>query len=106
MSDRWINITPPAQSFAGLPVCTQLNDMEADIAIIGVHYISPYPLGSSATTAKTVAETAPDAIRTILTRGAIAVALGTDEGGAIAVMRTYDIYDGLCVVHIDAHIDW
>ena len=37
---KWI--TPPAQSFAGLPVATQLNAVEADIAIIGLHYHSPY----------------------------------------------------------------
>ena len=160
MSDRWKFITQPAQSFAGLPVCEQLNELDADIVIIGIHYISPYPQKVSATTDKTVAETAPDAIRrqssrfidhlgnydfdfngvllagcqvrmvdcgdvdkdtevgeqnsenitaairTIGTRGAIPVTLGTDEGGAIAVMRGYDPYSGLCVVHIDAHIDW
>jgi agmatinase len=32
--------------------------------------------------------------------------LGTDEGGFIPFVRAYDGYDGLCVVHIDAHIDW
>ena len=160
MLENWKCITPPAQSFAGLPVCTQLNDLEADIAILGIHYTSPYPQKVSVTKAKTMAETSPDAIRrqssrfidhlgnydfdfndvllggrqvrmvdcgdvdkqpngggqnpenitaavrTILTRGAIPVALGTDEGGAIAVMRAYDIYDAICVVHIDAHIDW
>ena len=37
-------ITPPTHSFVGLPVCTQLKDLEADIAIIGLHYVSPYPL--------------------------------------------------------------
>ena len=153
-------ITPPAQSFAGLPVCTQLDDLEADIAIIGLHYVSPYPQKLRATTAKAAAETAPDvirrqsskfidhldhydfdfndfllagrqvrmvdcgdvekqvtggrqnpenitaAIRTLLSRGAIPIVLGTDEGGAIAVMRAYDACGDLCVVHIDAHIDW
>ncbi|MGD8881375.1 MAG: hypothetical protein PVI82_05785 [Desulfobacterales bacterium] len=63
MSGNWKCITPPARSFAGFPVCTQLNDLEADIAIIGLHYVSPYPRKLPATTAGTVAETAPDAIR-------------------------------------------
>jgi len=63
MSENWKCITPPTQSFAGLPVCTQLNDLEADIAIIGLHYVSPYPQRLPATSAKTVVETAPDAIR-------------------------------------------
>ena len=160
MSDNWKCITPPTQSFAGLPVCTQLDDLEADIAIIGLHYVSPYPPRLPGTTAKSSVETAPDAIRrqssiftnhldhydfdfndvlladhqirivdcgdvdkqptgagqkpqritaairTILSRGAIPVALGTDEGGFIPAMRAYDVYGALCVVHIDAHIDW
>jgi agmatinase len=160
MSENWNCITPPTQSFAGLPVCTQLNDLEADIAIIGLHYASPYPQRLPETTARSVVETAPDAIRqqssifsdhldhydfdfndvlladrqvrmvdcgdidkqlngggqnperitaairTILSRGAMPVALGTDEGGFIPVMRAYDAYGALCVVHIDAHIDW
>ena len=46
------------------------------------------------------------AIRTILGRGAIPIALGTDEGGIIPAIRAYDVCGALCVVHIDAHIDW
>jgi agmatinase len=43
MSENPNCITAPTHSFAGLPVCTQLKDLEADIAIIGLHYVSPYP---------------------------------------------------------------
>ena len=46
------------------------------------------------------------AIHTILNRGAIPIAIGTDEGGFIPFVRAYHGYDSLCVVHIDAHIDW
>ena len=160
MPENWNQITPPEHSFAGLPVCTQLNDLEADIAIIGLHYVSPYPQKSPATTSRDSAETAPDAIRrqssrfidhleyydfdfddvllagrqvrmldcgdvdrqlngadqnpehitaairTILNRGAIPIVLGTDEGGFIPAMRAYDGYSAICVVHVDAHIDW
>jgi agmatinase len=160
MSKNWKCITPPAQSFAGLPVCTQLDELDTDIAIIGLHYVSPYPNKSSAKAAGDGAETAADAIRrqsarfidhldhydfdfndvlfagrqvrmvdcgdvdkqpagsgqnpenitaairTILSRGAIPIALGTDEGGLISVLHAFDTYDDLCVVHIDAHIDW
>ena len=160
MSENWKYITPPTQSFAGLPVCTQLNALEADVAIIGLHYVSPYPQRSPAVKVRTAVETAPDAIRrqslifsdhldhydfdfndvllagrqvrivdcgdvdkqlkgggqnpehitaairTILSRGAIPVALGTDEGGFIPLIRAYDVCGALCVVHIDAHIDW
>jgi agmatinase len=160
MSENSNYITAPTHSFAGLPVCTQFNDIAADIAIIGLHYVSPYPQRLPATTAKTVVETAPDAIRrqssifidhwdhynfdfndvllanrqvrmvdcgdvdkqlndggqnperitaairSILGRGAMPIALGTDEGGFIPFVRAYDGYGPLCVVHIDAHIDW
>ena len=153
-------MTPPICSFAGLPVCTQLKDLVADIAIIGLHYVSPYPQVLPIAAIQTEGETAPDAIRlqssvfidhldhydfdfndvllanhqvrivdcgdvdkranggmqnpehitsavrTILDRGAIPIALGTDEGGFIPFARAYDSYTGLCVVHIDAHIDW
>jgi len=158
MSENSNYITAPTHSFAGLPVCTQLKDLEADIAIIGLHYVSPYPQRLSVT--QTAVETAPDAIRlqssvfidhldhydfdfndvllanrqvrivdcgdvdkqangreqnpvritaairTILGRGAIPIGLGTDEGGFIPFVRAYEGFDALCVVHIDAHIDW
>ncbi len=160
MSTNWKHIAAPTQSFAGLPVCTQLDELEADIAIIGLHYVSPYPQKFPATKTKRVVETAPDAIRrqssiftdhldhydfdfndlllagrqvrmvdcgdvdkqpagggqnpdnitaairTILNRDAMPVVLGTDEGGIIQVMRAYDDGGALCIVHIDAHIDW
>ena len=159
MPDSWKFMTPPSQSFAGSPVCTQLDDLKADIAIIGLHYISPYPQRLPATGGGNTRETAPDAIRrqssiyidhldhydfdfndvllagrqvqlvdcgdvdkqltgeqspthitdairTILGRGTLPVALGTDEGGCIPVLRGYDACRTLCVVHIDAHIDW
>jgi agmatinase len=160
MSENLNCITAPTHSFAGLPVCTQLKDLEADIAIIGLHYASPYPQRLTATATQTAVETAPDAIRfqssvfidhldhydfdfndvllanrqvrivdcgdvdkqanggeqnpecitaairAILGRGAIPIALGTDEGGFIPFVRAYEGYDALCVVHIDAHIDW
>jgi len=56
-------ITAPAHSFAGLPVCTQLKELEADIAILGLHYVSPYPQRSTAAATRITQETAPDAIR-------------------------------------------
>ena len=158
MSEKWNYITPPQQSFAGLPVCTQIEDLQADIALVGIHYVSPYPQKIPDTT--TAVETAPDAIRhqsrhfvdhldhydfdfndlllagreirmvdcgdvnrqsehteqnpanittairTILEGGAVPIVMGTDEGGFIQVVRAYENVKSLCVVHIDAHIDW
>ena len=153
-------LTPPIQSFAGLPVCMQLTDLEAEIAIIGLHYVSPYPSKLPKVTSRNAVESAPDAIRlqssifadhldhydfnfndvllpnyqvrivdcgdvdkqananlqdpqritdaiyTILNRGATPIAIGTDEGGFIPFVRAYHGFNSLCVVHIDAHIDW
>jgi agmatinase len=160
MSENSNGITPPTHSFAGLPVCTRLEDLSADIAIIGIHYVSPYPQLLTTTAPQTALGTAPDAIRlqssvfidhwdhynfdfndlllagcpvrlvdcgdvdhptsggapsperitaairTILSRGAVPIALGTDEGGFIPFVRAYDGTNDICVVHIDAHIDW
>jgi len=63
MSDNSNGITPPTHSFAGLPVCTRLDELAADIAIIGIHYVSPYPPLLTTAPIPTAAETAPDAIR-------------------------------------------
>jgi agmatinase len=160
MSMNSNRLTAPTRSFAGLPVCLQLSSLEADIAIIGLHYISPYPPGLAANVTQTAMETAPDtirlqstrfidhlenydfdfndvlltgrririvdcgdvdkqarrdlqnpelitaAVRAILEQGAMPIALGTDEGGFIPYVRAYDGFKDLCLVHIDAHIDW
>jgi hypothetical protein len=63
MSDISNYITPPTHSFAGLPVCTQLNDLAADIAIIGLHFVSPYPQKLTPDAPRNEPEAAPDAIR-------------------------------------------
>lgn len=160
MSEKFIRMTQPTNSFAGLSVCTQLKKLEADIAIIGLHYVSPYPAILTAAATNVETESAPDAIRrqstifidhldhydfdfndvllanrqvrivdcgdvnkplnddlqnpedityairTILSQGAIPFAIGTDEGGFIPLARAFSDHDSLCVVHIDAHIDW
>lgn len=63
MPENFDYITAPAHSFAGLPVCTQLNDLAADIAIIGFHFVSPYPQRLATAASQPALETAPDAIR-------------------------------------------
>ncbi len=46
------------------------------------------------------------AVRAILDRGAIPVVLGGDHAIPIPVMRAYEGSEGVCVVQIDAHLDW
>lgn len=45
-------------------------------------------------------------IRRILERGAVPVVLGGDHSIPIPVMRAYEGTGELCVVQIDAHLDW
>ena len=158
MPEDWKWMTPPDQSFAGLPVVTHLDNLDAHIAIIGLHYVSPYPQTSQPI--QNTTESAPDAIRrqssifrdhlnhydfdfndtllgdegirivdcgdvdkrvsdpvkepehittairNLLDRGVVPICMGTDEGSIIHVLRAYSKYQSLCVVHMDAHIDW
>ena len=160
MSKDWKWISPPVQSFAGLPVITNLENLEADIAILGRHYTSPYSQLNPSQPVQNRVQTAPaairrqssiftnhlnhysfdfndtlladrniqivdcgdvdkqvsggvqqpehitTAIRTLLDKGAVPIAIGTDEGSAIFALRAYHGYQSLCVVHVDAHIDW
>lgn len=146
-------------TFIDAPRCGDLDELEADFAILGVPYGYPYTLdavsGPSAG--------APDAIRAasttyaagditfahhdfdvggplfgatmprvvdcgdvamtpgdfagngaattaavgaILDRGAVPIVLGGDHAVPIPVMRAFDGRGELCVVQIDAHIDW
>ncbi len=50
--------------------------------------------------------TATAVVRDILSRGAVPVVLGGDHATTIPIMRAYEGRGPLCVVHIDAHLDW
>ena len=47
-----------------------------------------------------------DAVRAILAAGALPVVLGGDDSIPIPVLRAYEGQPPMCVVQIDAHIDW
>jgi agmatinase len=143
-------------SFLGAPRCEDLDALQADVAIIGVPYSTPYDMQASASLCATapgaireqslrlasnlthynfdfdgslldnrrvtivdcgdVAMTpgrfeentraASAAVRAILDRGAVPVALGGDHGVSIPVMLAYESLRPMCVVQIDAHMDW
>ena len=145
---------PPAEplTFAGLPPCSDIRQLQADIAIIGVPFGVPYPyqelhaatapyairrqsqrlghyldhydftvggpvLGDAGVRivdcgdVPQVAQTlqsamTEDAIRTILEHGAIPVVLGGDHSTTIPVIRSFEDRGPLCVVQVDAHIDF
>ncbi|MDI3341911.1 MAG: agmatinase [Sphaerobacter sp.] len=46
------------------------------------------------------------AVRAILDRGAVPIVLGGDDAIPIPVLRAYDGYGPICVVQVDAHLDW
>ena len=45
-------------------------------------------------------------IKAILDRGALPIALGGEDSTPIPVLRAFDGQGAMCVVQIDAHIDW
>jgi len=46
------------------------------------------------------------AVRAVLDRGAVPLVLGGDHAVTVPILRAYDRFRGLCVVQIDAHLDW
>jgi len=46
------------------------------------------------------------AIRAILEKGAIPFVIGGDHAITIPVLKAYDKFENLCVIHIDAHLDF
>lgn len=52
------------------------------------------------------AEATTAAVKTILDRGAVPIVLGGDHAIPIPVMRAYEGTGDVCVVQIDAHLDW
>jgi len=50
--------------------------------------------------------TATAVIQAILGRGAIPIILGGDHATTIPIMRGFERVGPMCVVHIDAHLDW
>ena len=141
-------------TFAGLPAYDDASSLDARIAVIGVPYLSPYPVEksydslsavSSIRTASLIyqkldhfdfdfdglllgnppvhcvdygnivrkSESFGDysqsitlAIRELLSRGTVPVVIGGDHGTTIPVLRAYEAVEDLCVVQIDAHLDW
>jgi agmatinase len=78
---------------------TLLDGREIRIVDCGDVAMTPGDLaGNSATTT--------DVIRTIRDRGAVPIVLGGDHSIPIPVMRAYDAIGSMCVVQVDAHLDF
>ena len=46
------------------------------------------------------------AVRAILDSGAMPIVIGGDHATSIPIFRAMDRYHGLCIVQVDAHLDW
>ena len=145
---------PDGPTFAGFPKCDDLEALNADLAVIGVPYVSPYPGRWDTSSADAPAAIRRQSLRygrfdryefdfggellagrevtwadcgdvvpgegpfqdyvdsvtavvgTVLQRGAVPIVLGGDHGTTIPVLRAYQDHGPLCVVQIDAHLDW
>jgi agmatinase len=149
-----------APTFAGALRCERLEDLEADVAVVGIPYKSPYEVSVPLSEVDTAAVSAADAlrlqsltythslrhydfdfdgdlfagrevrmadcgdlilaskpqeeqlemitraIRLILQRGAVPIIMGGDHGTPSPVLRGYQEHGPLCVVQIDAHLDY
>ena len=141
-------------TFAGFPAYDDAASPAAQIAILGVPYLSPYPVEKSYDSQNAVAairkasltyqkighydfdfagsllgdppvrcvdygnivresesfyeyaQSITRAVRELLARGTVPVVIGGDHGVSIPVLRAYEDVEDLCVVQIDAHLDW
>lgn len=141
-------------AFANFPVCTDLDKLDADVAIVGMPIVTPYVRALPCTSAAAPFTIRKESLRCsrlshydfdfegplfqnrdvkcvdvgdivrgkesfedygkmctavyqkILARGAIPITLGGDHATPVPIFRAYKGYDPICVVHVDAHLDW
>lgn len=140
-------------SFMMTPICLDLDELDADIAVIGM----PYDLGTAIrpgaryaprgvreassnicyahegwydpirdedylgepwkivdcgdidvyhTFYKQSFDNCTAAIRKILSKGAIPFVIGGDHAITTPILRAFDCYEDICVIHFDAHLDF
>jgi agmatinase len=153
---RTVPVPAGRPSFLDVPRCDNLEELDADVAVVAFPYTVPYTVEWS----RQPSSWAPGAIREaslrypaflahhdmdfgsdlfagrrvrivdcgdvfevagryednarmgtavlkeILARGAVPVVLGGDHATTIPMMRAYEGGGPICVVHIDAHLDW
>ena len=141
-------------TFAGFPAYDAAASPDVQIAVIGIPYLSPYPVEKSydsQTAASTIrqaslryqkidhydfdfggsllgdssvhcvdygdivhgaesfeaySQTITNAVMKLLGQGVVPIVIGGDHGTTIPVLRAYEGFEDLCVVQIDAHLDW
>jgi agmatinase len=156
MADRLVPVPHGEPTFLGVPRCTDLRTLAADVAIVGVPFGVPYDLQTAAAQSRAPAalrgqsmryvpwyethydfdfggdlfagravrivdcgdvamkpgrwddntRATTDVIAAILDRRAVPFVLGGDDSIPIPVLRAYAEQPPMCIVQIDAHIDW
>ena len=141
-------------TFAGIPAYDQTMSPDADMAVIGVPYLSPYaavkPYDSQHAVStirqasltyqklehydfdfggcllgdppvrcvdygnivkehgsfQAYSQTIANSVMRLLKQGVVPIIIGGDHGTTIPVLRACEGFEDLCVVQIDAHLDW
>jgi len=156
MNGEIVPVPSDRPTFLAMPRCTDLDTLNADIAIIGISYSTPYDMAASRGDCSAAPDairaqslrparflthydfdfggdifagrtvrivdcgdvamtpgayeannhTATGAIRAILDHGAIPIVLGGDHAIPIPVLRAYEGRAPICIVQVDAHLDW
>jgi agmatinase len=124
--EDWPDARAVPRSMFGAPLCTDLSKLSANVAFLGV----PYDLGTGVPgarfgpngirDARAYAYAANDGrgtavgyydlvtrtVREILAHDTLLVALGGDHSITPAVVRGFDRFDRVDIVHLDAHVDF
>jgi agmatinase len=49
---------------------------------------------------------ATETIKILISKGSVPIVIGGDHGTTIPVLRAFEGYESICVVQVDAHLDW
>jgi agmatinase len=50
--------------------------------------------------------TTTETIKALISKGAVPIVIGGDHATTIPVLRAFEGYESICVVQVDAHLDW
>ena len=85
------------------------HDFDTGGQLLGPHEVGLYDCGDVTTepgNAKGLSERATAVVKTLVSRGTIPIAIGGDHATTIPVLRGFEGRGPLCVIQIDAHMDF
>jgi agmatinase len=81
-------------------------DFDTGGQLLGPHTAGLYDCGDVTGNPGSLSETATAAIKSLVSRGTVPIAIGGDHATTIPVLRGFEGSAPLCVVQIDAHMDF